>query len=308
MNSKKFYFFLISLIFLAHAVLALNISSDPYDHWAWNDDIGWIDFYYDNIEIDFSQLSGYASSSVGIISFSCDETGNPDGENYCGLSTYYVKNDGEGNLSGWAWNDKIGWISFSCKDETGITDYDVCATSSYKVWIEKGDDNKGHFRGWAWNDKVGWICFNCVDIELSSNDSDYCETVSDFEVVTDWIPPQYATSGELLSLIIDTETPKATLTGVVWKGEVPTGCDVKFYLGSSDSTDPDSFAWTGPYGYERWESHPEEPDKWYEVSIPDSDLEFHNKHRYLRYKIILKSDPLQLYSPKVEKVVLLWMK
>ena len=300
---KKFYF-LLPIIFLAPVVLALNISSDPYDHWAWNDNIGWIDFYYDDVEVTANKLYGYASSSLGIISLNCDSTGNPDGIDYCATSTYYVKNDGNGNLSGWAWNEKVGWISFSCKDETGITDYDVCATSSYKVWIEKGDDGKGHFRGWAWNDKLGWICFSCVDIEVYSGNPNYCENTSDFEVVTDWAPAGYASSGELISLIIDSETPKATLIGAVWKGEVPTGCDVKFYLGSSDTTNPADFVWTGPYGYGIWENNP----GWYEVSIPESDLEFHNKHRYLRYKVILKSDSTHLLTPKIEKIVLLWMK
>jgi len=313
MRKVVYIFFIFSFLVIGKSVFAstLNIVSSPNDHWAWNDVVGWIEFYYDDVEVGPNRLSGYAllgttssTSTLGILSLNCDETGNPDGTNYCAISDYYVKNDGDGNLSGWAWNENIGWISFSCKDDTGVTDYDVCATSNYKVWIERGDDDLGHFRGWAWNDLVGWICFNCKEIENYLGDSNYCENTSDFEVVSEWAPwLGYATSGQLLSLIIDTEETKTTLTGIVWKGEVPTDCDVKFWLGSSDTTNPSDFQWSGPYGFSSWVKNP----GWYEVNIPPADLENHNKHRYLRYKVVLESDASHINSPKIEKIVLQWM-
>ena len=54
------------------------------------------------------------------------------------------------NLSGYAWSDNIGWISFNC------TNTDSCAASDYGVNIDQNDK----FSGYAWSDNIGWISFN----------------------------------------------------------------------------------------------------------------------------------------------------
>jgi hypothetical protein len=54
------------------------------------------------------------------------------------------------NISGYAWSDNIGWISFNCAD------VDSCGTSNYGVGI--GTDNK--LSGYAWSDNIGWVTFN----------------------------------------------------------------------------------------------------------------------------------------------------
>ena len=57
----------------AHALAATtNISSSTAQHSAWNDEIGWIDFYTTgNVTVTSAQLSGYASSSAGVIALDC---------------------------------------------------------------------------------------------------------------------------------------------------------------------------------------------------------------------------------------------
>jgi len=71
-------------------------------------------------------------------------------------------------LSGWAWNDDYGWISFNCSDPG------LCATSNYKVTVST---STGVFSGWAWNDNLGWISFNCADPGLCAS-SDYKVSVA----------------------------------------------------------------------------------------------------------------------------------
>lgn len=62
---------------------------------------------------------------------------------------------GEGhNMSGYAWSDNIGWISFNCLDE------DTCGTVNYGVNIESNND----LSGYAWSDNIGWISFNESDL------------------------------------------------------------------------------------------------------------------------------------------------
>lgn len=55
------------------------------------------------------------------------------------------------NVSGWAWNLNIGWISFNCTNENP-----QCSGADYGVSV---DPNTGDFSGYAWNSNIGWIDF-----------------------------------------------------------------------------------------------------------------------------------------------------
>ncbi len=68
------------------------------------------------------------------------------------------------NVSGYAWSDNIGWVSFNC------TNQGTCGTADYGVNI----DGDGIFSGYAWSDNVGWISFNPAD--LSGCPSGTCRT------------------------------------------------------------------------------------------------------------------------------------
>jgi hypothetical protein len=57
------------------------------------------------------------------------------------------------NVSGYAWSDNIGWISFNSGD--GLIDYGVNIDMStvYTTGVS-------NFSGYAWSDNIGWISFN----------------------------------------------------------------------------------------------------------------------------------------------------
>jgi len=57
----------------------------------------------------------------------------------------------EGNISGWAWSDNIGWISFNCVDQG------ICGSVNYGVNI---NISTGLFSGYAWSENIGWINFS----------------------------------------------------------------------------------------------------------------------------------------------------
>lgn len=59
----------------------------------------------------------------------------------------------EHNISGFAWSDSVGWISFNCTDAD-------CAYN-YGVNI---DPATGLFSGYAWSENLGWISFNSTDL------------------------------------------------------------------------------------------------------------------------------------------------
>ena len=65
-----------------------------------------------------------------------------------------VKTSSSENVSGYAWSENIGWISFNC------TNQDTCGSVDYGVDIAQD----GIFSGHAWSEHVGWISFNASDL------------------------------------------------------------------------------------------------------------------------------------------------
>lgn len=271
--------FLAPVYFFAPETAAnTNISSDVSEHWAWNDMIGWIDFYNTNtVEVLSGKLTGYASSSAGDISLDCATTRNG---NICGASNYAVTNDGGGNLSGWGWSDLYGWISFDCNNNDG------CSTSAYRTFIESGT---GQFRNYAWNDLVGWISLNC-------SDPVFCGT-SDYKVVSSWQP--VAAYGSIESPAFDTQSTSSQLNSFVWQGNQPTGSLLRLQIAVSDSP-------SGPWNY-RGSDGTDESYYSADAGTPVSfDYNFHNGSRYFRYRALLYTNEAQTASPLLEDIFINW--
>lgn len=266
------------------AYAATNIDST--NKWAWSDVVGWMNFFNtDTVIVGVSQLEGYASSSVGDISLDCATTRSG---NICGTSNYKVTNDGGGTLSGWAWNDIYGWISFNCNNTGG------CGVSNYSVYI----DAAGDFHGFAWNDLMGWISFNCAEPGI-------CGT-SNYKVHTTW--QATTTSGYLESSTFDTlVSGGAQINSVIWRGALPSPQDsswVGFQFAVATSA-------SGPWNYSGC-SIPNATcgsTHWYSGNSGAPigvDYNLHNNARYFRYKVQLTSNLTQTQSPKVNEVVVNW--
>jgi len=68
-----------------------------------------------------------------------------------------VSSDSDGNLSGWAWSENYGWISFDCGTD-GDPGTNLCLASNYQVTM---DPDIGKFDDYAYSGNIGWISFNC---------------------------------------------------------------------------------------------------------------------------------------------------
>jgi len=270
----------LGVVFVGYLVVyaATNISSDSGEHWAWNDIVGWVDFYTTNtVSVSSQKLIGYASSSAGEVSLDCETTSAGD---ICAVSEYGVTNDGLGNLSGYAWNDTYGWISFDCNNNNG------CSSSTYRVYIDPDD---GQFHNYAWSDVAGWFSFNCANHDCSA---------SNYRTETSWTAT--STAGTLDSTVYDTGVAEgAQLNSFVWKGSEPANTDVKFQFAVSNAS---SGPWTfiGPDGTE---------NTYYTPSVDASQrLDYFNfsDYRYFRYRVVLISDRSQRISPRVDDVLVNW--
>lgn len=139
-------------------------------HYAWSENIGWIDFAYPGSYVHVptrdGELTGFAYvlSDNHWISLNCLSTDS------CSTVDYKVSSDAFGDLSGWAWSENFGWISFNCLADN------TCSFSDYKV---TKDNETGEFNGYAWSENIGWISFNCET--GGDNQSNICLT-SDYKV------------------------------------------------------------------------------------------------------------------------------
>lgn len=86
-----------------------------------------------------------------------------------------IKAGEEHNVSGWAWSDNIGWISFNNTTDGSSVNYGVNINNS-----------TGLFSGYAWSDNIGWISFN--EAELTGCPSGTCRAELSFSTneVSGW--------------------------------------------------------------------------------------------------------------------------
>lgn len=101
---KKYFLIVATFLLLSSATVAFASTGtiDVTNHYAWNDNGGWVNWYANggNVVVTDTTLTGYIwSADFGWINLAPTDGG--------------VTNDGSGNLGGWAWGANTGWISFS---------------------------------------------------------------------------------------------------------------------------------------------------------------------------------------------------
>ncbi|GEM_PF-2770070 len=69
------------------------------------------------------------------------------------------------NVSGFAWSDNIGWISFNClnpgSDCSTTGNYGVVAPANPPYSTKVTELTNGSLKGYAWSENIGWISFEC---------------------------------------------------------------------------------------------------------------------------------------------------
>lgn len=248
--------------FFAHSG-NIDTNNQGY-HWAWNDVIGWINFRAnDTVEVLNGELRGWAGSNIGPIVLNCATTPNGD---VCAQSNFRVVNNA-GALSGWAWNDVIGWIRFR--------------GANYGVTIEpSGNGQDSFFKGWAWNDIIGWISFHCENNNL-------CATFPTYKIQTP--AGNSAISGSLESNVFDTGVDDPVYNYIMWQGKAKTNTTVELQVASSDSPN-------GPWNF----SAPVAAAVGRKVPIGSA----HQNHRYIKYKVTITANNWSAESPIIEDVII----
>jgi hypothetical protein len=129
------------------ASLKTENNASPASGFAWNDNVGWINFGGESsneegrVYISRNKLYGYAwGENIGWISLNCENDGN------CTNSYGVTQNNGNGTLTGKAWGENIGWIDF--------------APTGGGVTLTKECSGVNTLSGYAWGENIGWISFS----------------------------------------------------------------------------------------------------------------------------------------------------
>ena len=128
---------------------------DPTDKWAWGEEIGWSNFRppVAGATVAYDGVYGYIwHENIGWVKLAYDS--HPPYENTSNTD-WGVNNDGDGNLSGYGWSERAGWINFNPPNSQVVI------------------GSNGNFYGYAWGENVGWVNFSSLGSV-------------DYKVKTDW--------------------------------------------------------------------------------------------------------------------------
>jgi hypothetical protein len=278
----------------AYAATNINTQGTQNEKWGWNDVFGWIDMASTtSVFVGTSTIAGYASSSIGDIMFDCATTRSG---NTCATSNFKTANDGTGLLSGWAWNDIIGWISMSGTTAApSNTPYGVSITAA-------GDNVNSYFHGWAWNDVVGWLTFNCNDYGAS-----FCTSTSTYKTQTG--AGAASTGAEFTSSIFDIGTSSGLFNTLTWKGSQPAGTSVKFQIATANATSTLTGATSTVFAASTWFDVNQSPASPVRLSknaatgYVATGVEVENR-RYIRYRAALSTDGAS--GLQIDDIIINW--
>ena len=241
-----------------------------------------------------STLQGYASSSIGDIMFDCATTRLGD---TC-LTNNFKTTNTNGLLSGFAWNDFIGWISMSgTTGSPSNTPYGVSITAA-------GDNINSYFHGWAWNDVVGWLNFNCSDYDPLI--PGFCGT-SNYKTQTGAGASE--TSAEFTSSIFDIGTSSGLFNTLTWKGTQPAGTSVKFQIATANATSTLAGATSTVFAASTWfdvSPSPASPVKLSKnpaTGYVATGVEVENR-RYIRYRAALSTEGAS--GLQIDDIIINW--
>jgi len=141
------------------------------NHYAWSENIGWLDFAYPGGNVSVPRGAGDLNGAAYQLNNGSWLILNCAYANCCATSNFKVSSDDNGVLSGWAWSEYFGWLSFSCTTG-GPHGENICCSqpsppspcSDYGVKVATTTTSNyqaGEWDGYAWSDQIGWISFNC---------------------------------------------------------------------------------------------------------------------------------------------------
>ncbi len=160
----------LALILAAAPALAQPVS--PAHSFAWEENIGWTNWFGDDngkgVTASATFLSGWLwCENAGWVHVG---DGTPaDGVRYknANNSDFGVNIANNGDLSGYGWGENIGWINFAGGAK---------ATPAKPARL---DAAAARLRGWAWGENIGWLNLDDADAYIGFSADCYADCTGD---------------------------------------------------------------------------------------------------------------------------------
>ncbi len=285
------------MVVLARSAFGVDSNIHSTNKWAWNDIVGWINFYGtagEGAKVDDNKVSRWGvidDNTSTYVALHCIAVPT-SGVNDC-PPNFGVLND-DGALSGDAWSDEYGWISFAG------------TSPSYSVAI----DATGDFQGFAWNGVIGWISFNCAnDHDPGTAGTQSRCASSTYKVNTSWLPSSTPVISEhyLESTTFDTGSSNGfAINSIYWEGTLASSTSIGFQLAVATSTNFTGVNFLGPDNSVSTIYAAADSDGGEAIPVYSTyHHPFESGYRYFRYRVYLDKS---FTSPVVTKVSINWMK
>lgn len=139
--------------------VSAGITGNDLKGWAWSETIGWISFNSANCDLNGNNIA--------------DDLGAPSGCPTSGpIPNYGITVDGSGFLSGHAWSEHIGWISFESGDVSGCPPGGGClprrVVNRLRGWARATSvsPSQGGNPSEGWD---GWISLTRVNCDIDED-------------------------------------------------------------------------------------------------------------------------------------------
>lgn len=206
---------------------------------------------------------------------------------------------GSGNVTTTATTTCVTWNGIASDPSTlNITTQVLSNSSTFSIvvptLITRTQNNSAIQKGWLEESIIGPVS----DFELGFASS------SNIALVGQSIRPlTSSTTGIVYSSILDTRgTLGVNFNTLWWHGTLPTNAHVRFQIASSNSSSTSGWNFIGPGGTSLITDYYEPSDSGKPTKI---NIQYHNNHRFFRYKLFLVPDSAGL-GPIVNDAVINW--
>jgi hypothetical protein len=179
-------------------------TSDAYSlsGYAWNSNVGWIGFsegyptgegFEPHSSVLYEQSTRKFSGWAKILSLAGDSDGwiKMAKDNSDGGEDYGTELADNGQLTGWAWNNKIGWISFNSSNTTNTITYYVTGEAPLVptgIEVTQDDLNGCYTLNIDWNDSTyadNYLVHRFTSASFTPTTSNFIDPILDVSNKTD---------------------------------------------------------------------------------------------------------------------------
>lgn len=259
------------------------LISSPYSSYSFDGAIDDVRLY--NRALNTNEINALAKSTVLMRMFFVDSVARDQ----CG----------SGNVTTTATTTCVTWSGVAQDPSTiGVTTKVLSNNSTFSIaiptLITRTQNESSVQKGWVDENSIGSVFDFGLGFASSSGITLIGQSIR---------PSSTSTTGLVYSSILDTQIVSGAVFNTLWwHGTLPTNAHVRFQIASSNSSSTSGWNFIGPGGTSLVSDYYEPSDSGKPAKI---NTQYHNAHRFFRYKLFLVPDTTG-GGPIIDDVVVNW--